>query len=311
MTKKIAFIFPGQGSQAVGMLKTLAESFVSVRETFAVASTALGYDLWQLIQEGPAEKLNQTTYTQPALLTASVAIWQVWLAHGGAKSTLMAGHSLGEYSALVCAGALDLPTAVKLVAERGRFMQEAVPEGEGAMAAVVGLEDKQVQEICEVNAQGEVVSPVNYNAIGQVVIAGKTSAVERTMQAAQQAGARLVMKLPVSAPSHCILMKSAAERLAIQLNSVALQTPSISVVNNVDVTINNDPAAIKDALVRQLYNPVRWVETIQLMAKQNIELFIECGPGKLLAGLNKRIANNLVTISINDPQSLQQALCSV
>lgn len=311
MTKKIAFIFPGQGSQTVGMLKSLAENFPSVRQTFTDASDALGYDLWQLTQQGPAEKLNQTMYTQPALLTASVAIWRVWLAQGGAKPVLLAGHSLGEYSALVCAGVLELTTVVKLVAERGRFMQEAVPEGQGAMAAIVGLEDKQVQEICELAAQGDVVSPVNYNAIGQVVIAGKANAVERAMQAAEQAGAKLVMKLPVSAPSHCVLMKPAAERLKEQLNAIQLQSPQIAVVNNVDVVVTNEPSAIKDALVRQLYNPVRWVETIQTMAKQGIELFIECGPGKVLAGLNKRIDTSLATTSINDPQNLQQALNTI
>ena len=308
MTKKIAFIFPGQGSQSVGMLSALAESFPIVHETFATASAALGYDLWQLTQAGPADKLNQTMYTQPALLTASVAIWRVWSAQGGKQPVVMAGHSLGEYSALVCAGALDLATAVNLVAERGRFMQEAVPEGEGAMAAIVGLEDKQVHEICELAAQGEVVSPVNYNAIGQVVIAGKAQAIERAIQLAQQAGARLAMKLSVSAPSHCELMKPAAERLKAKLANISLKMPSISIINNVDVAINADTFAIKDALVRQLYSPVRWVETIQATAKQEIELFIECGPGKILAGLNKRIDTTLATTSINDLSSLQHAL---
>ncbi len=308
MTKKIAFIFPGQGSQAVGMLKNLGESFPLVREVFDIASAALGYDVWQLTQEGPAEKLNQTMYTQPALLTASVAVWQVWLAQGGVKPVLLAGHSLGEYSALVCAGALELATAVKLVAERGRFMQEAVPAGEGAMAAIVGLENKQVEDICLVAAQGDVIAAVNYNAIGQVVIAGQATAVERALVLAQQAGAKLAMKLPVSAPSHCALMKPAAERLKMQLDQITLQTPAIPVINNVDVTINTEPAAIKAALVRQLYHPVRWVEIIQWIAKQNSELFIECGPGKILAGLNKRIDNNLTTLSINDAATLASAL---
>jgi len=308
MTKKIAFIFPGQGSQVVGMLNALSEQFPLVVQTFSIASAALGYDLWQLVQQGPAEKLNQTMYTQPALLTASVAIWRVWSAQSGAKPVMMAGHSLGEYSALVCAGALDLATAVCLVTDRGRFMQEAVPAGEGAMAAIVGLDDKKVQEVCDMAAQGDVVSPVNYNAIGQVVVAGKATAVERVLQLAQEQGAKLAMKLPVSVPSHCVLMKPAAERLKAQLNNISLQTPAMRVINNVDVAVSHDPAAIKDALVRQLYNPVRWVETIQFMAKQEIELFIECGPGKVLAGLNKRIDSNLTTLSINDPQNLAQAL---
>jgi [acyl-carrier-protein] S-malonyltransferase len=308
MLKKLAFVFPGQGSQTVGMLKGLAAEFPLVTETFAEASHTLGYDLWQLVQEGPAEKLNQTTHTQPALLTASVAIWRIWQTQHGNKPTLLAGHSLGEYSALVCAQAIAFSDAVKLVAERGRFMQEAVPEGQGALAAIVGLDDQQVRNICEAAAQRKVLTPANYNAIGQIVIAGETSAVERAIEQAKQAGAKLAKLLPVSAPSHCALMQPAADRLANYLQATALQTPNIPVINNVDVSIQTDPNGIKAALVKQLYSPVRWVEIIQAMAKQNIELIIECGPGKVLAGLNKRIVAEIPTISVNDSESLKAAL---
>lgn len=308
MTKKIAFVFPGQGSQAVGMLKTLAEQFASVQETFAAASDALGYDLWQLVQEGPLERLNQTAYTQPALLTASVAIWRVWLAQGGEKPVWMAGHSLGEYSALVCANALDLASAVQLVAERGRFMQEAVPEGEGAMAAIVGLNDAQVKALCEEAAHGDILAPVNYNAIGQVVIAGKTAAVDRAITLAKQTGAKLAKKLAVSAPSHCALMRPAALRLKAALDKAPVKAPEIAVINNVDVAINSDPAAIKEALIKQLYHPVRWVEIIQFIATEGVDLIIECGPGKVLAGLNKRIDADVPVIAMNDPETLKEAL---
>jgi [acyl-carrier-protein] S-malonyltransferase len=308
MNKKIAFVFPGQGSQTVGMLKELAAQFSAVIETFAEASSALGYDLWQLVQEGPVETLNQTAHTQPALLTASVAIWRVWQQQHDAQPIIMAGHSLGEYSALVCAQALNFADAVKLVAERGRFMQEAVPEGHGAMAAVVGLDDKQVQDICKNAAQNQILSPVNYNAIGQVVVAGETAAVDRAVELAKQAGAKMAKRLPVSVPSHCALMQPAADKLAVRLQNINLTAPKISVINNVDVATRENPTEIKDALVRQLYNPVRWVETVQFIAKQNVELIIECGPGKVLAGLNKRIVADIPTSCVNDPESLQLAL---
>lgn len=306
--KKIAFVFPGQGSQTIGMLQELATAFPIVTQTFATASQALGYDLWQLVQTGPVETLNQTVYTQPALLTASVAIWRVWQEQKGTQPILLAGHSLGEYSALVCAGALEFSQAVKLVAERGRLMQEAVPEGQGAMAAVVGLDDKKIQEICELAAQGNVLAPANYNAIGQVVLAGEAEAINRAIELADKAGAKLIKKLPMSVPSHCSLLKPAAEKLATYLQQVTCQRPQIPVINNVEVYCEQEPAAIKEALVRQLYNPVRWVETVQYIAKQGIELIVECGPGKVLAGLTKRIEASLPAVSVSDPIGLQQSL---
>lgn len=308
MSKKTAFVFPGQGSQSVGMLNACAQMFPQVIETFSEASDALGYDLWQLVQNGPAETLNQTSHTQPALLVASIALWRIWNAQGGLRPVVLAGHSLGEYSALVCAEALDFASAVKLVAERGQFMQDAVPAGLGAMAAIVGLDDDEIRKICEQAAQGQLVTPANYNAIGQIVVAGHNEAVERVINLAKQAGAKLAMLLPVSVPSHCGLMQPAAERLANRLNSITFTTPKIPVINNVDVAVRTEPSIIKDALVRQLANPVRWVETVQQMSNQGIETFIECGSGKILAGLNKRIVASVPTFSIADPQILQQAL---
>lgn len=308
MSKKIAFVFPGQGSQSVGMLSELATQFPVVKETFEIASNTLGYDLWELTQNGPAEKLNQTVHTQPALLAAGMAVWNIWQKHRGKTPILLAGHSLGEYTALVAANALDFSAAIKLVSERGRFMQEAVPEGQGAMAAIVGLEEIKVQEICEMAAQGEVIAPANYNAIGQIVIAGTATAVARAVELAQKAGAKMAKQLPVSVPSHCALMRLAAERLEGYLSKVSCQAPQISIVNNVDVTVTNEPSAIKDALVRQLANPVRWVEIIQYFEKNGVEQIIECGPGKVLAGLNKRIVSSIPTISMNTSESLAEAI---
>lgn len=307
MTKKIAFIFPGQGSQALGMLAELAEHYPLIQETFAQASQALNFDLWELCQKGPATALNQTENTQPALLAASVALWRLWQQQRGLKPLYMAGHSLGEYSALVCAGALDFLTAVRLVAERGRLMQAAVPMGKGAMAAIVGLENSKLIALCDSLAEGQVLSPANYNAIGQTVVAGDSAAVDRLVAHAKQAGAKLAKLIPVSVPSHCALMKPAAEHLSETLKTVHISAPQIPVVNNVDVVIEHDAIAIKKALVKQLYSPVRWVEIIQWMEQQKLDEFIECGPGKVLSGLNKRITS-IPCLSIHDPEILQNAL---
>lgn len=305
---KLALVFPGQGSQSVGMLADLASSHSCVNETFNEASDALGYDLWKLIQSGPAEDLNQTQRTQPAMLAAGVAVWRVWRSLGGPPPTIMAGHSLGEYTALVCAGAMSFGDTTKLVALRGQFMQEAVPAGEGAMAAVLGLDDETVIEVCA-KVQGEdVVEAVNFNSPGQVVIAGDAAAVHRAMDAAKAAGAKRAMFLPVSAPSHCKLMRPAAERLATALAEVAIATPAIRVIHNADVTSYTEPAAIRDALVHQLYSPVRWVATVQLMAQAGVTTVIECGPGKVLAGLNKRINKDMDARGVFDQASLQEAL---
>jgi len=304
----IACIFPGQGSQSVGMLTELADAYPEITETFAEASQALNYDLWQLTQQGPETELNRTDKTQPAMLAAGVAVWRVWCKRGGTQPAFLAGHSLGEYTALVCSGALALPTAARLVAERGRYMQEAVPAGQGAMAAILGLADEQVAAACDQAAQGEVVSAVNFNSPGQVVIAGHSSAVERAVDIAKQAGAKRAVMLPVSVPSHCSLMAPAAERLAAHLQEVEIRRPAIPVINNVDVEIKEEPQAIRDALVRQLVSPVRWVETIQAMAKQGVAGVVECGPGKVLAGLNRRIVRDMTAWPIQDNSSLEDAL---
>jgi len=305
-----AFVFPGQGSQAVGMLAELAAAFDTVEATFAQASEVLGYDLWQLVQQGPAEQLNATHKTQPAMLAAGVAVWRVWQAAGGEMPVLMAGHSLGEYTALVCAGALEFADAVALVADRGRFMQQAVPEGEGAMAAILGLEDEQVAAICEQAAHGEVLEAVNFNSPGQVVIAGQATAVARAVEAAKAAGAKRALVLPVSVPSHCALMKPAAERLAERLAGVNIAAPSIAVLHNADVAAYSEPEQIRDALVRQLHSPVRWVETIRALAGEGVAAVIECGPGKVLAGLNKRIERKMPVFPVFDPASLDKALAA-
>jgi [acyl-carrier-protein] S-malonyltransferase len=308
MSRPIAAVFPGQGSQSIGMLAELAAAHPTVKQTFDEASSALGYDLWQLVQEGPAEDLNRTDRTQPAMLAADVAVWRVWREQGGAMPAMMAGHSLGEYAALVCAGSLDFGRAVALVAERGRFMQEAVPAGQGAMAAILGLDDERVREVCAAAAEGEVVSAVNFNSPGQVVIAGHTAAVERAIGLAKEAGAKRAVPLPVSAPSHCELMKPAAERMAALLAETNFAAPQVPVLHNADVRSYSDAAAIRDALVRQLYCPVRWVETVQEMASQGARLMIEFGPGKVLAGLGKRIDRELAAVCVQDSASLAEAL---
>ncbi len=308
MAEKTAFVFPGQGSQAVGMLAELAETYSQVRETFQQASDALGDDLWQLSQEGPAEALNRTDRTQPAMLAAGVAVWRVWQERGGAEPAFMAGHSLGEYTALVCAEALDFDDAVRLVAERGRFMQEAVPEGKGAMAAVLGLEDDAVRQVCADVARGAVVEAVNFNAPGQVVVAGHREAVERACEAAKAAGAKRAMPLPVSVPSHCALMRPASDRLAQALADVALRQPRIPVVHNADVSLAGEPDAMRARLVQQLYSPVRWVETVQWLASQGVGRLVEAGPGKVLAGLTKRIERGLAAQPVFDPDTLDKAI---
>ena len=305
---QFAFVFPGQGSQTVGMLAELAAAYPLVEATFREASDALGYDLWQLVSAGPAEELNKTWQTQPALLAASVAIYRVWQQQGGAQPTLMAGHSLGEYSALVCAGVIDFADAIKLVELRGKLMQEAVPEGTGAMQAIIGLDDASIRKACEESAQGQVVSPVNFNSPGQVVIAGNKEAVERAGAACKAAGAKRALPLPVSVPSHCALMKPAADKLAVALEGIAFNAPSVPVVNNVDVKCESDAAAIRHALVRQLYSPVRWTESVEFMASQGVTQLLEMGPGKVLTGLTKRIVDSLTAAAVNDPTSLSAAL---
>lgn len=304
----LAFVFPGQGSQSLGMLKELAEAYPLVADTFAEASDALGYDLWQVVQDGPVEKLNSTDVTQPAMLASGVATWRVWLQKGGATPVVMAGHSLGEYTALVCAGAIDFKDAIKLVAERGRLMQQAVPAGEGGMAAILGLDDDAVRQCCLDAAEGDVLEAVNYNSPGQVVVAGSKAAIDRIVDVAKERGAKRALPLPVSVPSHCALMKPAADKLAAVLKEINVMSPAIPVINNVDVTTASDADDIRDALVRQLYSPVRWVETVQKIATEGTGTLIECGPGKVLVGLNKRIDKTINAMAVFDPATLDAAL---
>ncbi|KYL31544.1 malonyl CoA-acyl carrier protein transacylase [Pseudoalteromonas agarivorans] len=307
MAQKIALLFPGQGSQSVGMLSELLEGSDIVKATFSEASSALGYDLAALVLNGPEEELNQTHRTQPALLTASVAVYRHWLAANPDVDVVMAGHSLGEYSALVCSDVISLGEAVKLVENRGLYMQEAVPAGVGSMAAIIGLGDEQIKTACEESAQGEVVSPVNYNSPGQVVIAGHKAAVDRASQACKDAGAKRALPLSVSVPSHCELMKPAAEKLANDLAALTFNTPKCDVINNVDVKAQSSADAIKDALVRQLYSPVRWTETVQALVAQGITQSYEFGPGKVLTGLAKRIDKAMICGSVNDAAAIDAA----
>ena len=303
--KKFAMVFPGQGSQTVGMLAELAGDYPIVQETFKQASEVLGYDLWQLVQEGPAEELNKTWQTQPALLTASVAVYRVWQQkYPELKPEVMAGHSLGEYSALVCAGVLDFQDAVKLVELRGKLMQQAVPEGTGAMYAIIGLDNDAIINACKQAEQGEVVSAVNFNSPGQVAIAGAKAAVERAAALCKEAGAKRALPLAVSVPSHCALMKPAADQLSVSLESITLKEAGVSVLNNVDVKNEIEADAIRNALVRQLYSPVRWTETVEKMAQNGVEVLVEVGPGKVLNGLTKRIVDSLQAVSVNDVKSL-------
>jgi malonyl CoA-acyl carrier protein transacylase len=304
----VAFVFPGQGSQSVGMLTELAYAFSIVRETFAEASEALELDLWALVKNGPEKELNLTHRTQPAMLAAGIAVWRVWRELGGLFPVLMAGHSFGEYAALVCAEALNFKDGIVVAAERGRLMQEAVPEGAGSMAAIFGLSDEQVERVCRSAAQGQVVSGANFNAPGQVVVAGATAAVERVLVLARQAGARRTLRLPVSVPVHCELMKPTAARLAEYLRGIEVHRPVVPVIQNADLASHDDPQLIRDALTRQLYQPVPWVKTIQLMVEHGVTCVFECGPGKVLTGLNKRIMNTLSARSISDSQTLADAL---
>lgn len=306
---KLAFVFPGQGSQSLGMMQAYGDSPI-IRQTFDEASAALGDDLWALVNEGPAESLNLTTNTQPLMLTAGVAVYRAWLEEGGVKPELVAGHSLGEYSALVAAGALGFGDAVPLVRFRAQAMQEAVPAGEGAMAALLGLDEETARAVCDESAQGEVVEVANLNSIGQIVIAGQASAVARAAELAKQRGAKRAVLLPVSAPFHCSLMRPAAEKLAERLETIEISEPAIAVVNNVDVACYADPTQIRDALVRQAFSPVRWIETIQSMAAQGVTHLYECGPGKVLAGMTKRLAGGVQGGALADAASLQAALAT-
>jgi len=293
-----AFVFPGQGSQSIGMLAEFAADYPIVEETYAQASAILGYDLWQLIQQGPEEKLNQTEYTQPALLAGEVSLWRIWENVGDIKPLFLAGHSLGEYSALVCAGAIAFSDAIGLVAERGKLMQRAVTVGQGGMVAIIGLDENGIEDVCKKAVKGdEILTPANFNSIGQTVLSGDLAAAKRAVDIAKTAGAKVAKLLAVSVPSHCALMKPAAEKLEQKLHDVEIKQPTIDIINNVDVSIYENAANIRDGLARQLYKPVRWVEIIQFLHGKNLECLVECGPGKILAGLNKRIVKELPTIS--------------
>lgn len=308
MNQKIAFVFPGQGSQKIGMLAELATDYPVVQKTFAEASEVLGYDLWSLVQTGTQDEINLTERTQPLLLTASVAVWRVWQEKNGATPAFMAGHSLGEWSALVCAGVVAFKDAVKLVQQRGKFMQEAVPAGQGAMAAIIGLDDVAILDACKKAEQGEVVSAVNFNSPGQVVIAGSVAAVERASALCKEAGAKRALPLPVSAPFHTSLMQPAADRLAEQINATTFSLPKIPVVHNVTAQAEACAEKIKALMIEQIYSPVRWVECVNTLVAAGVNKTIECGPGKVLSGLNKRIHAELITASIEKPEELLAVL---
>lgn len=307
---KFTFVFPGQGSQSLGMMAAYGDSAV-VRATFDEASAALGRDLWQLVAEGPAEALSQTVNTQPLMLTAGIAVWRLWLEKGGAQPAMLAGHSLGEYAALAAAGVLDLKQAAPLVELRAKAMQDAVPAGTGAMAAILNLDPEKIRAICAEQAQGEAVQAVNFNSPEQTVIAGHKAAVERAAEACKAAGAKRAVMLPVSAPFHSSLMQPAAERLRSALAGIEFRVPAIPVVNNVDVAVVSDPAAIKDALVRQAAAPVRWVETMRAMQAAGVTHVFECGPGKVLAGLTKRCSDGLAGGAMNDLAGVEATLAAV
>lgn len=311
MNSSLAFVFPGQGSQTVGMLKSLSEAHPVVVETFAEASQVFGRDLWTLAQEGPAEVIGLTEITQPLMLVAGVACWRAWCVATDVRPSLLAGHSLGEYTAYVAAGSLSLADAVRVVKTRGELMRDACPGGAGKMAAILGLDDAQMKGVCEAAAQGQVVQAVNFNAPGQIVIAGHCEAVDRAIVLADEAGAKKAMGLPVSVPCHSDLMKPASEKLAEALASVELKVPMIPVINNVDAGIELDAAKIREKLITQLYSAVLWVDSVTVMASQNIQNIVECGPGKVLCGLNKRIAKSIGNHSLQDADAFASALKSL
>jgi [acyl-carrier-protein] S-malonyltransferase len=309
----IAFVFPGQGSQKKGMLAAAHERFKAVRDTFAEASQALGYDMWDLIENGEQEALNLTETTQPVLLSSSVALWRAWLEQGGQRPVIMAGHSLGEFSALVCAGALDFADAVQLVRQRGAFMQTAVPVGEGAMAAIIGLDDDVIDQVCNDAAarSGRVVAAVNFNSPGQVVIAGHAAAVDEAILLLKEAGAKRAVPLPVSAPFHTELMKPAGERLAEVVANLAVRSPQIPVVHNVHAATESDPQRIKALLVEQIYSPVQWTRCVETIAGAGATNIVECGPGKVLSGLSRRIDKSLQSFSLEEPDELLATLAAL
>lgn len=310
MSQKLAFVFPGQGSQQVGMLSDLAEQYPLIQDTFAEASSALGYDLWALVSQGPAEELNKTEKTQPALLTASIALWRLWQAEGGQQPDYLAGHSLGEYSALVAAGVLPLADAVVLVEKRGQLMQAAVPAGQGSMAAILGLDDQAVIDGCVQAAQGDVVEAVNFNTPGQVVIAGSVAAVERAIDLLKAAGAKRAMPLPVSVPSHCSLMQNAAAQLSSHLDTLDWQNAGLPIIQNVSATAEDNADTLKQNLVEQLYRPVLWSQSVTELARLGVAETVECGPGKVLSGLNKRIEKTLTLSALGSLAAFQERIGS-
>jgi [acyl-carrier-protein] S-malonyltransferase len=304
---QIAFVFPGQGSQSVGMLAGFADRFPQVRSTFEEASEVLGIDLWSLITEGPETELNRTAVTQPVMLAADIAVWRVWMQEGGPTPTCLAGHSLGEYAALVAASAIEFGDALRLVERRGELMQSAVGLGEGAMAAILGLDDEVVEAVCREVSEGQIVSAANYNSPGQIVIAGEAAAVERALHQAREAGARRAVILPVSVPSHCALMKPAAEALRETLGQITIAAPRIPILHNADVATHERPEAIREALVAQMYSPVRWTTSIRRMVDQGAERIAECGPGRVLSGLGRRISRETEWLALEDPATLSSA----
>ena len=308
LTDNLAFVFPGQGSQSLGMLSELGLSRVEVKQTFEEASQIAGIDLWRLSQDGPEDQLNLTINTQPLMLAAGVAVWRVWCNDTDARPCWMAGHSLGEYTVLVCSNAMSFEDAVSLVVDRARFMQEAVKPGAGAMAAILGMDAPEVIKLCLEISGEQIVAPVNFNAPGQIVVAGDTGAVERMLAVAKEHGAKRAVILPVSVPSHCVLMEQAAERLEIVIGEINIETPNISVIHNFDVASHAAPEAIRNVLTKQLCNPVRWVESVKFMHEQGVGVMVECGPGKVLTGLNKRIARGCKTVSVFDSKTLDEAL---